>query len=251
MKTNLFLLFFVLLLASSKTSMAKEAVQVDSLLTNIQLKVFNAFIADISRNASELPTLKAQLKEHPNQDRLVSYWRSYLQFYSTIVHVQQGDRVKAKAAAEAGIKLLNGIADKTSEEYTLLARLESMTLQFAGMQVAAQSKKMSDNIQRALQLDPDNLRANLVYGSIDYYTPAEFGGGKNAEKYLLRAIELPDQNSDHPYAPTWGKDEAYELLINLYIRNKADDKAKSYFEEAVKKYPNNYQIQALKDKIAK
>jgi len=253
MKANVLISFFCLLFMMQKTETKASSRDADSILHNIQGKIYNAFISDISKKTNTLQELKDQLTEidKGKQNRTLIYWRSYLQFYSTILYSQTGKKAMAQEEVELGMELLNNVSNKSSEEFTLLARLESIALQFAGMNIMSLSKSMNDNIQRALQLEKNNLRANFVYGSIDYYTPVSFGGGKKAEQYLLNAIKLPSQNDHGKYEPTWGKDEAYEMLINLYLKNGEIDKAKFYFEEASTKYPRNFQIMALKEKVLK
>lgn len=253
MRANVLISFFCLLFVMQKTNAMTSSRDADSILHNIQGKIYNAFISDISKKTNTLQGLKDQLTkiDKGKQNRTLLYWQCYLQFYKTILYSQTGKKDQAKEEVELGIEILNNLSNKSSEEFTLLARLESIALQFAGMNIMSLSKSMNDNIQRALQLDKNNLRANFVYGSIDYYTPVTFGGGKKAEQYLLNAIKLPNQNDQGKYEPTWGKDEAYETLINLYLRNGEKDKAKFYFEEASKKYPKNFQIMALKEKVLK
>ena len=253
MKAKLLLCIVGLFFATLEVSFAQTSGNADSVLNNIQAKVYNAFVSDISTKTNELQKLKMQLAtlETSGQNRILVYWRSYLQFYNTILYSQTGKKSDAKEEVNVGIELLNNIPNKSSEDYSLLARLESIALQFAGMNVMNLSKSMNDNIQRGLQLESDNVRANFVYGSIDYYTPAAYGGGKQAEKYLLRAIQLKEKDLVGNYSPTWGKDEAYELLINLYLQNKDAEKAKSLFEEAIKIFPHNYQIMTLREKVYK
>lgn len=253
MKTKLLICIIGLFFATGESTSAQTSGNVDSVLNNIQAKVYNAFVSDISKKTDELQKLKIQLAtlEKGDQNRILVYWRSYLQFYNTIFYSQTGKKSNAKEEITVGIELLNNISNKSSEEYSLLARLESIALQFAGMNVIRLSKRMNDNIQRALQLDGDNVRANFVYGSIDYYTPPAFGGGKRAEQYLLRSIQLNEKDHAGNFNPTWGKDEAYELLINLYLKNKENEKAKALFEEALKIFPENYQIMALREKVYK
>ncbi len=74
---------------------------------------------------------------------------------------------------------------------------------------------------------------------------------KEVEKYLLKALSLPVQKVKNPYLPSWGKEEAYEMIIKWYIRKQQNDKAKLYFDEATAKYPNNRQLQHLGTKINK
>jgi len=98
-------------------------------------------------------------------------------------------------------------------------------------------------------LDSTNVRAYFVYGSNDFYTPEQYGGGKEAEKYLLKAISMPTQKEKNNILPSWGKEEAYEILIRLYIKKENWDLAEKYFHEGIEEFPDSYSINQLKPKL--
>jgi pentatricopeptide repeat protein len=128
--------------------------------------------------------------------------------------------------------------------------MESFSIQYAsGMEVPIISKRVKQNAEKALQLDSLNLRAYYVLGSNDFYTPEQYGGGKKAEKYLLKAIKLNDQSLSNPYLPSWGKNSAYEILIRLYINHKQFAEAKKYFQEALTLFPDDYMINKLANEL--
>jgi len=223
-----------------------------NLLDSIQSKIYNVFVADMTRQENvEMKKLNRELlslsKEKSNA--IINYWLGYLQFYQGIFYLQTKQNENAKNEINKGIDIINEIKSKTSEDYALLSRLQSISLQFAGMKVMSLSKVMTENSKTALKLDPENLRANFIYGSNDFYTPEMYGGGKEAEKYLLKAISLPEQKISNKYLPSWGKDEAYEMLIKFYLKKGNKDKAKHYYEEAIKLYPQNFMIMQLSGKI--
>jgi hypothetical protein len=86
-------------------------------------------------------------------------------------------------------------------------------------------------------------------GSIDFYTPAAYGGGQVAEKLLLKAILPEEQQAEGEDLPTWGRDYAYQLLILLYLKNNDAAQAKRYWEEAHRLYPGNAMINGLSEKF--
>ena len=156
------------------------------------------------------------------------------------------DNKSSEKILDEGIKQLNNVNPKNSEHLALLALMESFSIQYAsGMEIPFISKRVKQNAEKALQLDSLNLRAYYVLGSSDFYTPEQYGGGKKAEGYLLKAIKLNDQSVSNPYLPTWGKNNAYEMLIRLYINHKQFTEAKKYYQEAIALYPDDYMINKL------
>lgn len=225
-----------------------ESLKPASLPAGIQSKIYTAFVQGLrSQNTDELTKLSKQLgnlyKAH-NQN-LILYWRSYLQYYLSIYYLEKGDRQNSGKEIDKGIAWMENMENKNSEDYALLAMLQEFGIQFQGMKTAFISIEIKKNAKKAIALDSTNLRAYYVYASNDFYTPEKYGGGKEAEKYLLKAISLPAQKIKNDYLPSWGKAESYEMLIKLYIRQKKWVLAKKYFQLAVKKYPDNNSIKQL------
>lgn len=221
-------------------------------LDSIQSKIFSAFLSDImSQTNAEMSFIGNKLddlsKQKPNS--VISYWQAYLQFYQGIYYLKVEHAERCKNEFDKGISILTNLKNKNTEDYALLARLQGISMRFAGMNAPSLAQEMSSNAKKAIELDPDNLRANLIYASNDYYTPAIFGGGKDAEKYLLKAISLPEQKVVNTYMPSWGKDEAYEMLIKLYLMREDKASAKKYYDEAIKLYPGNFILKQLESQF--
>jgi hypothetical protein len=230
-----------------------ENVQSDSLLIDIQNKIYNAFVKDrISQKNDALNELSIQLENlyKTKNQNLILYWRSYLQFYSSINYLSKGDTRSAENEINKGIELIESIEKKNSEDYALLAMLQSFSIQFDTSNAMYISEDINKSINSAISLDSTNLRAWYVSASNDFYTPEQYGGGKKAEKYLLKAISLPAQRIVNGYLPSWGKEESYQMLINLYIQNENWDLAKKYFQEGITAFPKSYLINQLASKLA-
>jgi pentatricopeptide repeat protein len=229
-----------------------ENVQSDSLLVDIQNKIYNAFVKDrISQKNDALSELSIQLEDlyKAKNQNLILYWRSYLQFYSSINYLAKGDNKSAENEINEGIELMESIEKKNSEDYALLAMLQSFSIQFNSTKAMYISADVKKNINSAIALDTTNLRAWYVFASNDFYTPEQYGGGKEAEKYLLKAIPLPEQKIKNDYLPSWGKEGSYEMLIKIYIKNGKWDLAKKYFQEGITAFPNSYVINQLASKL--
>jgi hypothetical protein len=230
-----------------------DKTQSDSLLVDIQSKIYGVFVkCRTSRTSDVLNELSAQLENlyKAKNQNLILYWRSYLQFYSSINFLTKGDNKSAENEINKGIELIGSIGKKNSEDYTLLAMLQSFSIQFNTMNAMYISEDVKENGNNAISLDSTNMRAWYVLASNDFYTPEQYGGGQKAEKYLLKAISLPAQKINNSYLPSWGKEESYVMLTNLYIKNEKWDLAKKYFQEGITAFPKSYMMNQLASKLA-
>jgi len=229
-----------------------QSIQQDSLLVGIQEKISNAFVQSfMAKNNNELNLISKDLENlySTNKNNIILYWKSYLQFYSSIYYLKKGDKKTAEKEIDKGIDWLNDMKNKNSEDYALLAMLQGFGIQFKGMEAMIVSSTIKKNIKRAIAIDSTNLRAYYVYASNDFHTPEKYGGGKEAEEYLLKAIYFPAQKIKNDYLPSWGKEESYEMLIKLYIKKEKWELAKKYFQEGITAFPESYTINQLASKL--
>ncbi len=229
-----------------------QSIQKDSLLIGIQKKIYNGFVHSfMSKNNNELNLLSKDLENlySTNKNNIILYWRSYLQFYSSIYYLKKGDKKTSEKEIDKGIDWLDEMKNKNSEDYALLAMLQGFGIQFKGMKAMIVSSSIKKNIKKAIAIDSTNLRAYYVYASNDFHTPEKYGGGKETETYLLKAISLPAQKIKNDYLPSWGKEESYEMLIKIYIKKGKWELAKKYFQEGITAFPESYTINQLASKL--
>ncbi|RXQ96645.1 hypothetical protein EO244_03190 [Ancylomarina salipaludis] len=238
---------------SQLTTVQKSETDSTNLLNGIQGKVDQAFLLALkTKQAAPLLHLDQKLNKigGKNSNPIITYWQSYLSYYLSICHLQLKDKKNAEESINKAIELIENMENKNAEDYALLAYEQSFSCQFKpGIIIPFVSKKLKRNCETALQIDSLNMRAYFVLGSNDFYTPEMFGGGKSAEKMLLKAIDMPEQKIANPFLPSWGKMNAYELLIRWYIRKEKWNLAHKYYQEGLKKYPTSFLIQELASKI--
>lgn len=224
----------------------------DTLLINIESKIYNAFtLRMVSKESENLTKIihDLNLLYQKEQQNLILYWQGYTYYYLAIAHLQEKNKKEAERTIEQGIDLLEDMKNKNSEDYALLALLEGFAIQFKGFMAMFAARSIKNHANQAIEMETTNLRGYYVLGNNDYYTPEKYGGGKEVENYLLKALSLPSQKVPNPYLPSWGKKEAYELLIKYYIRKENWKAAKRYFQEAIARFPKSYQIQQLAAKM--
>lgn len=225
----------------------------DSLLFHIQDNIYNTFVSSIATdNATPLTELRNELDAYYEESPipLVRYWQSYLLYYESIFWAKSEEEKQAKAAINMAVEYLEGIDEKNSEDYALLAMIESFGIQFQpGFKAPITSARVKKYGEKAMAIDPENLRAYYVLASNDFYTPEQYGGMQKAEEFLQKAISLPEQAIENPFLPSWGRDQAYEMLIRFYLKKEQVDDAKAAYTEAIEAYPGNYMINSLAPKL--
>lgn len=236
----------------SKTQSTAATPQ-DSLLRNIQQKVKQASSESfVSKTSKPLDMIIEALgnRQKNSKQNLNLYWQAYALYYKCIVLLQVKDNSGAEKSLDTAIEILEQMERKNADDFALLGLIKGLSFQFkSGVKAPFISKEIKNHIESALELDSLNIRAYYVKGSNDYYTPKNFGGRKNVEQLLKKAISLPEQVVPSIYLPSWGKEEAYEMLIKFYIEEQRWDDAKKYFADANAKYPNNYMINQLALKL--
>ncbi|SFQ12273.1 hypothetical protein [Parafilimonas terrae] len=118
---------------------------------------------------------------------------------------------------------INAIADKAdavakdneAKSEILTVRNMAATQQ---MIVDPQSRYMSygaqaaDDLQKAIQLNPNNPRAAYLQAMSVYGTPEQFGGGKDAAKPLVqKAVELAKAEQVKPLHPRWSLEQSEKV----------------------------------------
>lgn len=254
MKTKTIILFTLIIAMITKQdysqqNFSQKNISVnDTLLNNIQQKIGQSLSECFQTNSAEsLTNLDIELSSTKSNDKnLTCYWSAYSKFYLSIFYDKTGNKSKAKKEINNGIEILQKIEFKTSEEYSLLAYLQSFSLQFNYEEAQKIVEQATDNSQKAIELDSTNLRAYFVAGSLMYYSSDKSKVAKS-EKYFLKAISLKEQAFDDNKLPSWGKDEAYSMLIKIYLKRNDKILAKKYFSEAKENFPNSYSIRNLKN----
>lgn len=209
---------------------------------------------DTNVNALRLDSIRNIIRElksynSKGNNRYLSYWEAYAYYKCSILSSVLKREDDAEKFTEKAIETLEAIKGKTTEDFALLGMLKNYQINFSGwlttIRLSSVAKSMA---QKAVELNKNNLRAYLVLGINDYYTPEIYGGKSKCEEYFKKAIPLTDRTSDNEFDPTWGKDEVYYYLL-AYYKNRRDDGDQVLFEklkkEALDKFPNSKRLHSL------
>lgn len=196
----------------------------------------------IKRQVSGLDALQRRIegdsRMNAHQKR---YWKTYLQYYKTAIYQRLKDNKHAARAIDRGISLLADQA-RSSEDYALLASCKMLSLSYANMtSVASISREVRTLAKKALELNPNNLRAYYVLAAHNLYTPKMFGGMTKVEAYAVKGLHCPTSlNPEDYYTPRWGKRVLYKVLIQFYKREKKEGQRLKYQKLAKEAFPNEF-----------
>ena len=224
-------------------NLRKHSFQSDTILDHIQHKIEQAMELELrNKEARALSALERKVEQVKNNE-LASYWMAYIQYLKARDALWQKEHKAAQQADEKGIKILEEKTFKNADDYALLALLKGLSFYFAP---ESEGARIYMEIERLLYsgfaLDKNNIRLHFAKGLLDFHTPQEYGGGKKTEEFMLQAISLPETNSDNPQRPTWGKEDAYAILIQHYLRADKKQLAEKYFKEGKFVFPNSRSI---------
>ena len=231
---------FILLLCFMLLAAYPLSAQDLSFLQNIQSKIDSALSRSFAhQNTAPLDSMLTQLANLTPQNNLTTYWQSYARSMETIYFMRNKQAKEAEHIINRACDDMEQLNKKNAEDYALLASVQNLAIQFrSGMGAGKLSSQAVGNAQTALQMDSTNLRAWYVLATNDFYTPAFFGGGKKTEKFLLQALSFPAQQVPNPYMPSWGREEAYQLLLTYYVQKEQYEQARVLLNAAQKEYPN-------------
>ncbi len=241
-------LFLPLFYVQGQVQIGMFPVVVADALEGIEQEINEAFTNSIySKEHSPLQKLGNRLFKYQKDknESIIAYWRGYVEYQKALYfYFYKNDSEVLKSLSE-GVNILENITVKTSDDYALLAKMQSFYIDNELEPNVNLIKNRNENSDMAIELDPNNLRANLVAAIVDMSTPDLVGGKQKAEKYLLKCISLHEQPNNGVGLPKWGKDEAYEKLIKLYLLKNDSESAEKYLLEAKTIYPKNNVINSI------
>jgi hypothetical protein len=107
------------------------------------------------------------------------------------------------------------LSPNNSEIYALRSLIYSMRIGVNPMLRGAKfGTKSGEMNAKAKELDPNNPRPYLLQGQGKFYTPEQFGGGKEKALPLLEEAVRKFDNFKpaSPISPNWGKQRAKQML---------------------------------------
>jgi hypothetical protein len=147
----------------------------------------------------------------------------YYAGYCTVMNAyNEKDVAKKDAIADKAQQFINTadsiLGKENSETYVIKSMIAT-----THMTVDPQSRYMTygpqitEFLEKSKSLDPSNPRPVLVQAENTFYTPEQFGGGKNAAKSFFDQAKTLDDNfkPETEISPNWGKN-AISYFLSQY-----------------------------------
>ncbi|TGE21372.1 hypothetical protein E5K00_13870 [Hymenobacter aquaticus] len=178
-----------------------------------------------------------QVLRTPAASSYLNYWQAYA-YYHLYFRVHASQPAQAESYLQSGIAALEAVAAPNSEHLALLSLLQGLNLEYSTFVLLPVRAGIAQrNAEKALALHARNLRACYALAIHDYYTPKIYGGGQLAQRYFRRAVALPDKSDRNPYAPDWGKADAYWYLARTFAAAGQPDSVRHYAQQGALRYP--------------
>ncbi len=157
-----------------------------------------------------------------------------------LFHSQKDSAERYLDDAIEHLKLCVDLNPDFAEAYALLSSCYGRKIGFHPFSGIYLGPRGGVALGKALQLEPDNPRIQLLAGINLIFTPRLFGGGKDkARAHLKKAMHLfrTYQPPDSLY-PDWGKRDVYGWLAYLALDADSLQIAESYCQQALRISPN-------------
>lgn len=229
---------------------APQAASEASVLRSVQQLTSAASLAAYkSGDFSKFDSLQLSLEKLSAKSPQAAYWRNYWAGYvayeRTISHLRTKDSAKAKLQSAKAMASLKAATPSDREVEALLALVLGVDLSFTPAdQLMSKLPASATALERA-QDGPHALRPLYAAAVADWNTPAAYGGQRNAEGMLRKAISLP-QSQPGGLQPTWGRDAALAQLVLVLQARKQSEEAAKVLKAGLESYPDSVYLVELK-----
>lgn len=153
------------------------------------------------RGALDKIAAEAEAAAGARQDDAAAQYRAALaQLMRAEVAMELRDKNQARAAAEAGIRAAEravALNPKSAEYHRILGTLCGQVIPANVLAGVKYGRCAMDEVNKALELDPQSAEGYMSRGVGNYYLPEAFGGGVElAIRDFQRAIQLDPKNAD-------------------------------------------------------
>jgi tetratricopeptide (TPR) repeat protein len=216
---------------------------VDDLIISGKEKIENAIQAWTEQEMLEARAHFERALSLEDKSWLVHYYIAYCDNQLVNLFMSKQDKGKVKKYVNDGLDHLEDAVEEKpdfAEAYAMMSSLygtKIAVMPWAGFWYGPKSGKL---MGKAMALEPENPRINLINGISMKFTPESFGGGvASAKLYLNKAAELFIVDSPEPIMPSWGHSDVYAWLGLIELDGKNSAEAKVHFEKALEINPNN------------
>ena len=175
----------------------------------------NLSILDSAKTAADLNASSAAFERVGDAEK--TQWLPYYWAAMAKVRIGWTDNSvdKDKLADEVKAICTKGEAINDNAEFASIRNMAATQQMLVNPQERWQTygQEAAAALQKGMQMDPNNPRLYYLQGMSVFNTPEQFGGGKDKAKPIFqKAVDLYKTQEKKPLYPTWGAEQADEML---------------------------------------
>lgn len=166
---------------------------------------------------------------------LINYYYGYIGWL-----IGQKKFSAAEKLIPKGEKLINqvlSVSPKNATAYSFKGSFIGFKIGIDKCKALFLGSDSKNDINKAMQLDPQNVQALIDKGNLLYYSPRFFGGDKNeALTYFLKGVKLMESNKET--YQNWVYLNLLTMIASVYEKTDKLEDAKLTYEKIMRNEPN-------------
>jgi len=201
-------------------------------LVALSARAFDSF-DQIAKDLRNLDTKKSAALEHYR-----NYWLSYTLYQRSVAHLRLQDLTATeRSLSDANAALAKSDIDD-GEVDTLLSLITGLQLMFVPPQDVVRGAQISQSHLEAGISKGPTIRTYYALAIADWNTPPEYGGRTKAEAALREGLKLAAEGTAR-LKPSWGRDAAEALLLQILYATSRGEEADGRLKNALETYPHS------------
>jgi len=182
--------------------------------------------------------LESIYSDNPSGELLYDIVEAYYGYVAYTIGIDKNN--EAREYMESAEHYLEKLEEKQAYKASALAFKGAFIAFEIGMNRAKAvylGPKSMSNINRALELEPENINALIEKGNAEYHMPRIFGGSyRKAAEYFNRAVNTLEE-TDRNLSCNWKYMNALAWLAQSYEKAGKIDKAENIYQKILEKEP--------------